>query len=142
MEEIDLCWRLQLVGYTIHNCPQSTFYHMGGATLSNQNPKKTYLNFRNSLLMLHKNLPENIKSKRILQRKFFDGLAGVLFLVKGKPKHLIQIIKAHQYYDKHKNEFKISENTVPLTQLTGVLDSSLVFGYFLKGKKTWSDWFN
>lgn len=142
MEEIDLCWRMQLLGYTIHNCHQSTFYHMGGATLSNQNPKKTYLNFRNSLLMLHKNLPANIKNKRILQRKLFDALAGALFLLQGKPKHFIQIIKAHQYFDKHKHNFQISENTVPLTQLSGVLDSSLVFGYFLKGKKTWSNWFN
>jgi hypothetical protein len=62
--------------------------------------------------------------------------------VQGKPKHFIQIIKAHQYYDKHKHNFQISENTVPLTQLSGVLDSSLVFGYFLKGKKTWANWFN
>lgn len=142
MEEIDLCWRLQLLGYTIHNCHNSVFYHMGGATLSNQNPRKTYLNFRNSLLMLHKNLPSNIKNRRILQRKLFDGLAGVLFLIQGKPKHVVQIIKAHQYFDKHKQEFVISENTKPMTQLTGVLNASLVLGYFLKGKKTWNSWFH
>ena len=142
MEEIDLCWRLQLLGYSIYNCHESIFYHMGGATLSNQNPRKTYLNFRNSLLMLHKNLPLQIKGKRILQRKLFDGLAGFLFLIQGKPKHVWQIFKAHQYFDKHKSEFQISSNTKPLKSLSGVLNHSLVFGYFLRNKKTWGSWFS
>lgn len=141
MEEIDLCWRLQLLGYEIYNCHESTFYHMGGATLSNQNPRKTYLNFRNSLLMLHKNLPAEVKNKRIFQRKMFDGLAAFLFLIQGKPKHVWQIYKAHQYFDKEKKQFQISQNTQPLENLKGVLNHSLVFGYFLRGKKTWANWF-
>ena len=141
MEEIDLCWRLQLLGYEIYNCHESTFYHMGGATLSNQNPRKTYLNFRNSLLMLHKNLPDSVKNKRIFQRKMFDGLAAFLFLIQGKPKHVWQIYKAHQYFDKEKKQFQISQNTQPLETLKGVLNHSLVFGYFLRGKKTWANWF-
>ena len=141
MEEIDLCWRLQLLGYKIYNCHESKFYHMGGATLSNQNPRKTYLNFRNSLLMLYKNLPDTVKNKRILQRKLFDGLAAFLFLIQGKPKHVWQIVKAHQYFDHHKKQFQISSNPQPLESLSGVLKHSLVFGYFLKGKKTWGSWF-
>ena len=72
MEEIDLCWRLKTMNYEIYACPQSSVFHMGGATLSNQNPRKTYLNFRNGLLMLHKNLPDSIREKRILERKKKD----------------------------------------------------------------------
>lgn len=141
MEEIDLCWRLQLLGYKIYNCHQSTFYHMGGATLSNQNPRKTYLNFRNSLLMLYKNLPDSIKAKRIFQRKIFDGLAAFLFLIQGKPKHIVQILKAHQYFDTHKKNFQVSSNPRDIQTLSGVLKNSLVIGYFLYGKKTWNNWF-
>ena len=61
-EEIDLCWRANNLGYIVKYCPNSVVFHVGGATLNEANPKKTFLNFRNSLLMLHKNLPENIKS--------------------------------------------------------------------------------
>lgn len=142
MEEIDLCWRIQLLGYTIYQCSNSTVYHMGGATLSNQNPKKTYLNFRNSLLMLFKNLPEEKRNKRIFQRKLFDGLAAILFLIQGKPKHVWQIFKAHQFFDTHKHSFKRTQNTQPINNLNGVLKHSLVIGYFLQGKKTWQSWFN
>lgn len=141
MEEIDLCWRMKTLGYSIYVCPESTVFHIGGATLSNQNPKKTYLNFRNSLLMLYKNLPSEAINKKILQRKLFDGLAALFFLMQGKIKHAVQIWKAHQYFDKHKSNFKQSENRVKLESLSGVLPSSLVFGYFFRNKKTWYDWF-
>lgn len=141
MEEIDLCWRLKTLGYEIYACPQSQVYHMGGATLSNQNPRKTYLNFRNGLLMLHKNLPDSIREKRILERKLFDGLAGIFFLIQGKPKHMWQIIKAHRYFDKNRHNFPRNPNPKELHELTGILHHSLVLGYFFKGKKTWANWF-
>lgn len=140
MEEIDLCWRIQSENLGIYSCPQATVYHMGGATLSNQNPRKTFLNFRNSLIMLHKNLPESILKKRILQRKLFDGLAGIFFLIQGKPKHTLQIIKAHGEYDKLKaNLTKSPKPTNPIT-LKGMFAESLVFSYFFKGKKTFADY--
>ncbi len=141
MEEIDLCWRLKTMGYEIYACPQSQVYHMGGATLSNQNPKKTYLNFRNGLLMLHKNLPDSIREKRIFERKLFDGLAGIFFLLQGKPKHMWQIIKAHRYFDKNRHHFPRNPQAKELNNLTGILHHSLVLGYFFKGKKTWANWF-
>jgi GT2 family glycosyltransferase len=141
MEEIDLCWRMKTLGYSIFVCPESTVFHIGGATLSNQNPKKTYLNFRNSLLMLYKNLPNEAIGKKIIQRKLFDGLAAMFFLMQGKPKHVVQIWKAHKYFEKHKSKFIQSKQRVPLETLSGVLPESLVFGYFFRGKKTWSDWY-
>lgn len=137
MEEIDLCWRIQLQNLQIYSCPNAHVYHMGGATLSNQNPKKTFLNFRNSLIMLHKNLPDSISAKRIFQRKLFDGLAGVFFLLQGKPLHSWQIIKAHREYDRIKKGIQKSENRLNLKNLKGIICESLVFSYFFKGKKTY-----
>jgi GT2 family glycosyltransferase len=140
MEEIDLCWRIQCLNLGIYSCPKATVYHMGGATLSNQNPKKTFLNFRNSLIMLHKNLPDNYLKKRILQRKLFDGLAGVFFLFQGKPLHTLEIIKAHREYDKIKSQLVKTKHRPELSKLKGMIKESLVFSYFFKGKKTFSQY--
>ncbi len=140
MEEIDLCWRIQCLNLGIYSCPKATVYHMGGATLSNQNPKKTFLNFRNSLIMLHKNLPDKMLGKRILQRKLFDGLAGIFFLFQGKPLHTLEIIKAHREYDKIKSQLVKTEHRPELSKLKGMIKESLVFSYFFKGKKTFSQY--
>ena len=94
-EEIDLCWRARHQGNKIVYIPNSTVYHLGGASLNNQNPFKTYLNFRNNLLMLLKNLPGYLLFPIIFSRLLLDGLAGVVFLFQGKPKHTWAIIKAH-----------------------------------------------
>ncbi|MFZ9970083.1 MAG: glycosyltransferase family 2 protein [Bacteroidia bacterium] len=139
-EEIDLCWRLQLKGYQVWSCAQSQVYHMGGGTLANQSPRKTYLNFRNNLLMLYKNLPSEVMNKRILQRKLLDSLAAVLFLLQGKPRLIWEIAKAHRDFERIKSQFTRSEAPLPLTQLSGSLNASLVFGYFLRGRKTWKSW--
>ncbi len=141
MEEIDLCWRMQTMGYEIISCPKALVYHIGGATLSNQNPRKTFLNFRNGLMMLYKNLPLVNRESLILKRKLFDGLAGLFFLIQGKPKHTIQIIKAHQEFDRLKSSLTLNANAKPIDQLKGVLSHSLVIGYFFQGKKLWSSWF-
>ncbi len=95
MEEIDLCWRIKNLGYRIHYCPQAMVYHVGGGTLDAENPKKTYLNFRNSLATLAKNLPRNKKVPIIFTRLVLDGVAAVLFLSEGKFKHISAIIRAH-----------------------------------------------
>lgn len=140
MEEIDLCWRIQCLNLGIYSCPKATVYHMGGATLSNQNPKKTFLNFRNSLIMLYKNLPDKMLGKRILQRKLFDGLAGIFFLFQGKPLHTLEIIKAHREYDRIKSKLVKSDRRPELSKLKGMIEESLVFSYFFKGKKTFSQY--
>ncbi len=104
MEEIDLCWRLKKNGYEIHVNPDSVVYHVGGGTLNYMSPFKTYLNFRNSLFMILKN-HEGIYFFIILKRLFLDGLAGVLFLIQGNPKHTLEVIKAHFAF--YKNFFKM-----------------------------------
>ena len=94
-EEIDLCWRARNERFNIKYNSQSVVYHVGGATLQQGHPTKTFLNFRNSLLMLTKNLPKSKLYKILLVRMLLDGVAGIQFLVKGKPTHLWAILKAH-----------------------------------------------
>jgi hypothetical protein len=94
-EEIDLCWRAKNKGYTIKYNYKSVVFHVGGATLEMGNPKKTYLNFRNSLLMLTKNLPKEKLYFVLFLRMILDGIAGVQFIFKGKFSHFTAILKAH-----------------------------------------------
>jgi GT2 family glycosyltransferase len=94
-EEIDLCWRAFNLGYKTKYTPLSVVYHVGGATLNESNPKKTFLNFRNSLLMLTKNLPENKLVPILFARLCLDGLAGIQFLFTGKFVHCFAILKSH-----------------------------------------------
>ena len=106
-EEIDLCWRAHHLGYQIQFCYESLVYHVGGATLNNENPKKTYLNFRNSLYMLTKNLPINRLISILFIRLLLDGVAAFRFLTQGKFKHLIAILHAHfHFYSKFKHFYK------------------------------------
>jgi GT2 family glycosyltransferase len=94
-EEIDLCWRAFNKGYQIKYNSKSVVYHVGGATLQQGNPRKTFLNFRNSLLMLVKNLPKSSLYSTLFVRMLLDGLAGIQFLIKGKFSHFLAILKAH-----------------------------------------------
>ncbi|MFZ2791842.1 MAG: glycosyltransferase family 2 protein, partial [Bacteroidales bacterium] len=80
MEEIDLCWRMQNAGYTISYFPHSVVWHVGGGTLGYGSPSKIYYNFRNSLIMLAKNLPAKHLRRTILTRQVLDGLAAVMLL--------------------------------------------------------------
>ncbi|SEA55692.1 hypothetical protein SAMN05443667_105233 [Flavobacterium gillisiae] len=94
-EEIDLCWRAINKGYTIKYNYKSMVYHVGGATLKQGNPKKTYLNFRNSLLMLTKNVPKESLYAVLFSRMILDGIAGLQFIFQGKFSHFSAILKAH-----------------------------------------------
>lgn len=94
-EEIDLCWRLNSNGGKIIYVGTSKVYHVGGATLDAINPKKTFYNFRNSLLNLLKNVKGTEVIFTILVRFILDGVAGIQFLLTGKPRHCIAIVKAH-----------------------------------------------
>ena len=93
-EEIDLCWRILNDGYKIACIPQSKVYHLGGASLDKSSPKKTFLNFRNNLVMLLKNLPSN-SLPLIFIRMILDGIAGLKFITEGKFSHSFAIFKAH-----------------------------------------------
>jgi GT2 family glycosyltransferase len=97
-EEIDLCWRAINKKYSVKYNGLSSIYHVGGATLNEENPKKTFLNFRNSLFMLTKNLPKEELFRIIFIRMLLDGIAGVRFLFQGKFAHFFAVLKAHFYY--------------------------------------------
>ena len=100
MEEIDLCWRIKKLGYTFKVAPASTIYHVGGGTLPYLSPKKTYLNFRNSLYMLVKN-HDGLLFPKLLQRLSLDGIAGIRFMLRGEWKHLASVFNAHMAMYKH-----------------------------------------
>lgn len=95
MEEIDLCWRIQQMGYDIYNCPDSVIYHVGGGTLASGSIRKNFLNFRNSLFNLMKNYPGLKTIFIILQRLTLDGAASFYFLFKGNPNVLVAVLLAH-----------------------------------------------
>lgn len=96
MEEIDLCWRIHLTGSDVRMVPQSRVYHLGGASLPQGNPRKTYLNFRNNLLLLHKNLPVKEGKKLLFVRRLYDALAFGMALAKFHWRDALAILKAHR----------------------------------------------
>ncbi|CAH8282117.1 hypothetical protein EV196_11086 [Mariniflexile fucanivorans] len=130
MEEIDLCWRAKNLGYSVKYIGNSTIYHVGGATLSNTNPKKTFLNFRNSLYALTKNAKGSVLLL-ILMRLVLDGIAAMKFLIELKPKHIFAILKAHVSFYTHLNQLlkqrKQKKNKVKYYKKT-----SIVVDYFVK----------
>ncbi|PID92134.1 MAG: hypothetical protein CSA96_04690 [Bacteroidetes bacterium] len=140
MEEIDLCWRLGRLGYDIYCIPQSTVYHVGGGSLPRGNPRKTYLNFRNNLLLLHKNLPLKKGRRIIFFRMLLDGISGLHFLIRGRGKDLLAIIRAHWSYFGMKNNYRGSNEWNILGEngniVHGIYQGSIVSAYFLKGKRS------
>ncbi len=134
-EEIDLCWRLQNSGKKIYYCGESTVYHVGGASLSYENPRKVFLNFRNSLISILKNEPSPTVIFKIFSRLLLDGVAGLKFLYEGKVKSLLAILKAHfSFYKmipssinkrKHQTKKKIKPQT-----------TSVIWDYYILKKKT------
>ena len=133
MEEIDLCWRAKNLGHIVKYVGSSTVYHVGGATLSNTSPKKTYLNFRNSLFTLTKNANENLFSL-VLTRLTLDGIAGIKFILSFKPLHTLAIIKSHFSFYKHlptliKQRKTLNKSTIHYAK------KSIVWLYFAANKK-------
>lgn len=108
MEEIDFCWRAQLVGWEVWAIPQSRIFHVGGGTLPNNSPKKLYLNYRNNLLMLYKNYPAKNKAKLIFARKCIDGLSAIVYMLQGKFSFVKSVFKAHHDFDKMKKHVIVS----------------------------------
>lgn len=108
MEEIDLCWRLRCRGYEVRSVASSVVYHVGGATLNAGHPRKTFLNFRNNLLMLYKNLPENDLAGVLFVRALLDYVAAAMFLLKGEWGSAKAVFRARREYRKLKGEFRAS----------------------------------
>lgn len=142
MEEIDFCWRVKQQGYRISCVPQSVVYHVGGATLSYNTPRKLYLNHRNSLYMLYKNLPRKAFRRRMLARMLLDGLSGVMYLFSGQLKYFIALLEAHRGYYRHKAVLKEKRRKLKAEVLTDVVDSiypnSLVWKFFIARKRTYA----
>lgn len=142
MEEIDLCWRLRSRGYKIACVPQSHVYHVGGATLKKENPQKTYLNFRNNLLMIYKNASDCQLKKILLFRKVFDNVAALKFLASGDYAAFKAVRKARRDfkamragYDKARAE---NMKLAVTTRIPEVLESSILYKYYLGFKHTYS----
>ncbi|MGM9820888.1 MAG: glycosyltransferase family 2 protein [Candidatus Onthomorpha sp.] len=125
MEEIDLCWRLKNAGYKIVYTPKSTVYHLGGGTLNKTSARKTYLNFRNNLLLLYKNLPKDKVKSVIGKRKVLDFVAAMVFLLGGKPKEALAVRQAHQDFKKAIHLYKEQTNN-PDNYPNCVLHQSIV----------------
>jgi len=136
-EEIDLCWRIQNLGHQIKYVGASTVYHVGGATLATQNPKKTFLNFRNSLFNLLKNTPKNKGFELIFTRLCLDGLAGVKYLFELKPLHTLAIIKAH--FSFYGNLSKMLKKRATSQKKQNYYSTkSIVWDYYVQNKKVHS----
>lgn len=137
-EEIDLCWRLFNLCYHVKYTGASSVYHMGGATLNNMNPKKTFFNFRNSLFLLLKNVPTLQLFAVMPGRMILDGIAGIKFLAEGKFNHFFAIIKAHFSFYRNIPEMIQKRKNIP-NQSHYFFTKSIVFGYFLGNKKKFSE---
>ncbi|WP_426091324.1 glycosyltransferase family 2 protein [Flavobacterium sp. DSR3-2] len=138
-EEIDLCWRAINNGYKIKYISRSVVYHVGGATLQQGHPTKTYLNFRNSLLMLTKNLPKEKLYSILLVRMILDGIAGIQFLTQGKFKHFWAILKAHGAFY---TLFSINYNKRNEFQRTTYYTvNSIIYLYFIRKINVFNDLF-
>jgi len=131
------------MGYRIRFIPSSTVYHVGGATLQRGNPFKTFLNFRNNLLLLYKNLPARGQGRIMLFRKILDTISAFRFLFQGAFKDFWAVIRAHlafyemkSSYKGIKNRNKSPENNVIVS---GIYPGSIVLDFFLKGKRKFSD---
>jgi GT2 family glycosyltransferase len=139
-EEIDLCWRAQLAGYKVYVQPAAVVYHVGGGTLPHGNSRKVFLNFRNNLIMLAKNLPFVTALWKIPFRICLDALAAWKALFSGDTGYFAMIIKAHIYFikwlffDKKQSVFPISKKG----KLSGWYNGSVIWHYFIKKKNSFS----
>ena len=142
-EEIDLCWRLRARGYKIVCVPQSVVYHVGGASLPKQNSKKTFLNFRNNMILLYKNLPDD-QLKNVMRRRFWlDALACLYFFLTLQLGSCIAVWSGRWAFRKMRSDFK--EDRKRNMQATVVhsreflFPKSLLWQYHVKGKKTYNE---
>jgi GT2 family glycosyltransferase len=143
MEEIDLCWRAKNAGYSILYCSKSTIYHLGGGTLPYQNPRKTYLNFRNSLITLIKNENSAHLWGKLFIRMCLDGITGIRFLLQGEWKHFWAVLCSHFYLYANISKLKAKRTNAQKTAINfhhaERWSSSIAWAYFVKGVRRFSD---
>ena len=139
MEEIDLCWRMKNAGYKVMYCAGSTVYHVGGGTLPKKYPKKTYLNFRNNLTLLYKNLPGDRLARVYIARIFLDGVAAFKFLLEGSFMSFIAVTRAHVSFLRTHRKTLAKRRMTKRRHVSQIYRGNIAFDYFLKGKKLFSD---
>lgn len=142
-EEIDLCWRMRSRGYGIWCVTDSVIYHLGGATLDKSNPRKTFLNFRNNLLMLYKNLPAEKKNIVLAKRYFLDYFAALQKLLSGHSGDALAIVRARFEYSHIKHEFdnqrKENLRLATLNPIPEMRPGSILWAYYAKKIRRYSD---
>jgi len=141
MEEIDLCWRLKKQNYKFFVVPESTVYHVGGGTLSYSSPRKTYLNFRNNLMMIVKN-HHGILLPKLFVRMSLDGIAAAKFLFRGQFANFWAVFKSHMYLYAHIGSLLKKRKSIKKTSTefnkTGLFGGSIIWNYYVKGVKSFS----
>ncbi|MFT3908482.1 MAG: glycosyltransferase family 2 protein [Ferruginibacter sp.] len=140
-EEIDLCWRMQLSGYKVYVQPASVVYHVGGGTLPKGNSRKTFLNFRNNLIMLYKNSRWQTALWKIPFRMLLDGVAAWKALLGGDGGYFIAVLKAHFHFKKWLFFGKRPQaiRRINNNNIAGLYKGCIVWDYFIKKKKTFSE---
>jgi GT2 family glycosyltransferase len=143
MEEIDLCWRLKNQGYRIMYCGLSEIYHVGGGTLDKLSPRKTYLNFRNNLILLLKNVNYTNLAFLLFIRLILDGIAALKFLFTDSYRHSLAILKAHfsfyLYLFKLLAKRRVVEKKFKKERYNELYNGSLVFDHFIRGIDSYKD---
>ncbi len=144
MEEIDLCWRLKSQGYKIVYEPLSVVYHLGGGTLSYGSPRKIYLNFRNNLWMLYKNLPRHQFKRIFILRMILDGVAAVKFIVGFNFREFWAVAKAHASFYRNLNKLiqkrkQVQQNIVVKTH-PEIYSKSIMWKFFIQKKRKFSSY--
>lgn len=135
MEEIDLCWRVQQLGYSVICLPQAVVYHVGGGTLPNETPFKLYLNYRNNLYMLYKNLPDRKRFTLLAARLVLDGLSAGVYCLRGRFTSFAAVWKAHIHFWKRRKNLRAKRLPQRNRPVAGVYPASVVLGFYLSKKK-------
>ena len=140
-EEIDLCWRIQLSGLKIMSCPASVVYHVGGGTLPQGNPRKTFLNFRNNLIMLWKNLPFFEKCWKLPVRFALDAISAWKNLLSGNPGYFMAVSRAHiafmGWLIKRPDEVRMPSGRSG--RPAGIWRGNLIWQHFIMGRSKFSE---
>ncbi len=139
MEEIDLCWRLKNAGFRIMFCPASVVYHVGGGTLPKESSRKTYLNFRNNLTLIFKNIPSGEIVMVFMTRWALDWVAAIKFLAEGDVRDFWAVLKAHWYFIFHLRSQVKKRRRIFQSPVSGIYRRNMVLEHFFRKKKTFSE---
>jgi GT2 family glycosyltransferase len=143
MEEIDLCWRMQNAGFVVCYVPDTSVWHIGGGTLGYNSPGKVYYNFRNSLIMLAKNLPQRQMRKTIFIRQLLDGVAAIMLLFRSGHASFLAVVKAHNDFRKARTAIKTFRTMSPHPDMYNtphtMMNKSLLFEYYIRGKRFFTE---